>query len=149
MEERREYPYTPEHVHDYFGRTSVNMDHFHTFVGSTAVQQNVAGGHVHNYANETRVTENHTHIMNGTSGLPVPVLLGHVHEIAGTTTVSDNHTHTYNVHTGYQRPPRNVRRPRPFGVRAEAKAEGKEEPAKRRPRLRFLKKDSNPSSEEK
>lgn len=150
MEERREYPHTPEHVHDYFGRTSVDMDHFHTFVGSTAVQQYVAGGHVHSYANDTRVAMNHTHLMSGTSGLPMPVLLGHVHQIAGTTSVADSHTHTYDLHTGYQRPPRNLRRRRSLEAKsAEPEKEG-EAPQLRRPRQRFTKRHAaNPKDEPK
>lgn len=145
MEEKREYPQAP-HVHDYFGRTSVDDGHFHTFTGATMEQVPAVGGHVHNYANETRVAENHTHIMRGTSGLPIPVLLGHVHQLAGVTEVANNHSHSYDVYTGYQRPQRNVRRPR-FKAEAVAEnAENKEEtPPRRRPRFRFFRNEPNPS----
>lgn len=146
MEERREYPQT-QHVHDCFGRTSVDDGHFHTYTGSTMVQQPAVGGHVHNYANETREAENHVHIMRGTSGTPIAVLLGHVHQLAGVTEVADNHTHSYDVYTGYQRAPRNVRHPRPY--QAESVEENKEAPAERRPRFRFPRRDPNPSSDEK
>ncbi|MGE5580098.1 MAG: YmaF family protein [Bacillota bacterium] len=143
MEDRREFP----HVHDYFGRTSVDDGHFHTFTGATMEQVPAVGGHVHNYANETRVAENHTHIMRGTSGLPIPVLLGHVHQLAGVTEIADNHSHSYDVYTGYQRPQRNVRRPR---FTADAVAENKEEaPQGRRPRFRFPRRESSPTSDEK
>jgi len=152
-EEKKEYPNTPDHVHDYYGRTSVNMDHFHTFTGSTAVQESVPGGHVHSYANETRVAMNHTHLMNGTSSPQVPVVLGHVHRLSGTTSMAENHTHTYDLYTGYQRPPRNVRRPRLFSLGEESKEETKAEgdqPSRRRPRLRLEKrKPINPQSEQK
>lgn len=122
------------HVHDYYGRTSVDRGHFHTFVGSTATETPVANGHVHNYANETRVAENHTHLMTGTGGLQVAVLMGHVHRLQGATTVNDNHSHTYEVYTGYQRPPRNQRRRGwPAGVQANAA----EEETSDRPRRRF------------
>ncbi len=147
MEEKREIPTTPDHVHDYFGRTSVTNGHFHTFVGSEDVQQYVPGGHVHNYANETREADNHTHIMRGTSGLPIPVLLGHVDQLAGTTEMADNHAHTYDLYSGYQRAPRNVRRFRPF--RTESVGEAKEAPAERRPRFRFPRREANSSSDQK
>jgi hypothetical protein len=148
VEETKEYPYTPEHVHDYYGRTSVDMDHFHTFIGSTAVQTYVAGGHVHNYANETRVAMDHIHLMNGTTGTQVPVLMGHVHQMAGTTNVQSNHSHTYDVYTGYQRSPRNVRRPRLFqATSAGDKAESGAAPERKRPRLRLP--FRNPSSGQK
>lgn len=149
MEDFRDYPQA-EHVHDYFGRTSVDMGHFHTFTGSTMVQQPAVGGHVHNYANETREAENHIHIMRGTTGVPIPVLLGHVHQLAGITEVADNHTHSYDVYSGYQRSPRNRRRPRP--VQAESVAEKEEAPAQRRPLFRFPKREAkapNPPSDEK
>lgn len=146
MEDKRENPQAP-HVHDYFGRTSVDDGHFHTFTGATMEQVSAVGGHVHNYANETRVAQNHTHIMRGTSGLPIPVLLGHVHQLAGVTEVADNHSHSYDVYTGYQRPQRNVRRPR---FTADATAEKNEEaPPQRRPRLRFFRREPNPPSDEK
>lgn len=147
MEERKEYPNTPDHVHDYYGRTSVDNDHFHTFVGSTALTQYVVGGHVHNYANETRVAQNHTHIMNGTSGPMIPVLMGHVHRIGGTTMVNENHSHTYDLHTGYQRPPRNVRRPGVQATEAGAKKESETAVERQHPRLRL--RFRNPSSEKK
>jgi len=147
VEERKEYPYTPDHVHDYFGRTSVDLDHFHTFVGSTAVTQYVAGGHVHSYASETRVAQNHTHIMNGTSGIEVPVLMGHLHQLGGTTTVNNNHSHTYDLYTGYPRAPRNVKRQGVQATGAADKTGSGETSEKRRPRfkLRFR----SPSSEQK
>lgn len=126
------------HLHDYYGRTSVDRGHFHTFVGSTDTETPVANGHVHNYANETRVAENHTHLMTGTSGLQVSVLMGHVHRLSGRTTVNDNHSHSYEVFTGYQRPPRNVRRRGwPAGVQVNAEQEGTE--VKPRSRFRFRK----------
>lgn len=101
-----------EHVHDYFGRTSVDLGHFHTFTGSTGVQTFEASGHVHSFANDTRVARNHTHRMFGTSSIqmPTPMVAGHVHQIQGKTSEEEGHTHTFDVYTGYERPPRNVRR---------------------------------------
>jgi hypothetical protein len=51
------------------------------------------------------------------------------------------------VYTGYQRAPRNVRRPRP--MHAESATENKEAPAERRPRFRFGRRDPNPPSDQK
>ncbi len=140
-----------QHVHDYYGRTSVDRGHFHTFTGSTNVQTVVAGGHVHEYANMTRVAENHVHRMNGVSSVMIPVMMGHVHRLQGTTTVDDNHSHVYDIYTGSQRMPRNVRRGRffgPFSARAQEPetegAEAQKEPRpRRRPRVR------NPEADEK
>jgi hypothetical protein len=126
-----------QHVHDYFGRTSIHRGHFHTFTGSTNIETAVVNGHVHNYANETRPAEGHIHRMNGVSSVQIPVMMGHVHRLQGTTTVDDNHSHTYDLYTGYQRAPRNVRRGRffgPFSMRQEEGAEAEERP---RPRLRL------------
>ncbi len=111
-----------EHVHDYFGRTSVNQDHFHTFVGTTSTESVVVDGHVHSFANETREARGHTHLMNGTTGRNVAVLMGHVHQMAGATTVNAGHSHTFDLFTGYQRPPRNQRKPRITGVVGEKQA---------------------------
>ncbi|HHX27844.1 MAG: YmaF family protein [Bacillota bacterium] len=122
-----------QHVHDYFGRTSVDRGHFHTFTGSTNVQTVVVGGHAHEYANVTRVAENHVHRMHGVSSVQMPVMMGHVHRLQGTTTVDDNHSHVYDVYTGLQRVPRNVRRGRFFGP-FRLKAEGAEPPEEPRPR---------------
>lgn len=133
-----------QHVHDYFGRTSVDRGHFHTFTGSTNTQTVVTGGHAHEYANVTRVAENHVHRMNGISSVQVPVMLGHVHRLQGTTTVDDNHSHTYDLYTGLPRAPRNVRRGRffgPFSAKAEG-AEPREEPRPRR-RLRVRKTEAD------
>lgn len=138
MEEKREDAShgSGQHVHDYFGRTSVNRGHFHTFTGSTNVETYVANGHTHNYANETRVADNHIHRMNGVSSLSVPVMMGHVHRLQGTTTVDDDHSHTYDLYTGYPRAPRNVRRGRFFGS-FSAKEEGGEAVSPLRPRRRL------------
>ncbi|HHY75504.1 MAG TPA: hypothetical protein GX500_01825 [Firmicutes bacterium] len=130
----------PQHVHDFFGRTSVDRGHFHTFTGSTNIQTVVAGGHAHEYAAETRVAANHTHRLNGLSSIEMPVMMGHVHRLQGTTTVDDNHSHTYDIYTGLPRAPRNVRRGRffgPFSIRGEG-AEAQKEPRPLR-RLRFRK----------
>jgi len=134
VEEKTDFPQAP-HVHDYSGRTSVDMGHFHNFSGATMVSQTAVGGHVHGYAGETLPAENHTHIMRGTSGLPISVLLGHVHQMAGVTEVTNNHTHSYDLYTGYQRAPRNVRRPRL--VKFLSSEENQEAPEVRRPRFRF------------
>lgn len=136
----------PLHVHDYYGRTSVDHDHFHTFVGSTETQVQVGEGHVHRYASETRVAMNHTHILSGNSTLPIPARMGHFHQLQGTTTVNDGHSHTYDLYTGYQRAPRNRRRRRPMSA-MEAPSDEKGAPQQRRPFMRppFFR---NPSEKE-
>lgn len=151
MEESKEVAANPagQHVHDYFGRTSVDRGHFHTFTGSTSVETVVVNGHVHNYANETRAAEGHIHRMNGVSSVQTPVMMGHVHRLQGTTTVDDNHSHVYDVYTGYQRAPRNVRRGRffgPFSVKEAKEAEAGDDAEK--PRLRLRLRSKNPPDDE-
>jgi len=42
-----------EHVHDYYGRTTMDLDHFHTFDGTTGLNYEAGRDHVHRFANET------------------------------------------------------------------------------------------------
>lgn len=139
MEDRTEFAAREagQHVHDCFGRTSVDRGHFHTFTGSTNVETLVVNGHVHNYANETRVAENHVHRMNGVSSVQIPVMMGHAHRLQGTTTIDDGHSHVYDLYTGHQRAPRNVRRGRFFGPFSVKDATGGEAPEQPRPRRRL------------
>lgn len=54
--EKKEYtdPSAPrEHVHDYYGRTTMDLDHFHTFDGTTGLDYEIGLDHVHRFANVT------------------------------------------------------------------------------------------------
>ncbi|QUL98807.1 MAG: hypothetical protein IMF26_01625 [Candidatus Fermentithermobacillus carboniphilus] len=103
------------HVHDYWGRTSTEQDHFHTFEGTTGLDTPVDGDHVHRFANETSRAHGHTHRMAGTTSHQIPAFPGHVHRIQGLTTFDEGHAHTFDVQSSHPHRPR-TRRPRLAGV---------------------------------
>lgn len=114
-----------EHVHNYYGRTTMDLDHFHVFEGTTGVNYEIGPGHVHRFGNETSRAHGHTHRMYGNSSQPIPVFWGHVHQIAGVTTFEDGHTHRFDVLSNPAHKPRS-RRPRLmnlFGTRAKEQSE--------------------------
>lgn len=130
----------PEHVHNYFGRTSVEQDHFHVFEGTTGSNMAGEAAHAHRFASETSEAFGHTHKMEGMSSEPVSALLGHVHHIQGTTTFSEGHAHSFSVLTGHPRRPRNKRR----RLLSPPEHEDQEDGAK--PRLHFRSRFRNRSS---
>ncbi len=99
------------HVHNYYGRTTADLDHFHVFEGTTGLNYETGPGHIHRFGNETSRAHSHTHRMYGNSSQQVPTFWGHVHQIAGVTTFEDGHTHRFDVLTGPAHKPR-TRRPR-------------------------------------
>ncbi len=100
-----------EHVHDYYGRTTMDSDHFHTFEGTTGLNYETGLDHVHRFANETSRAHGHTHRMDGNTSRQIPAFWGHIHQIAGVTSFDEGHTHRFDVLSGGPHRPRN-RRPR-------------------------------------
>lgn len=98
-----------DHVHDYWGRTSTELDHFHTFDGTTGLQHYIDSDHVHRYATQTSMAHGHTHRMEGNTGKEIPTFAGHVHQIQGLTSYDEGHAHTYDVATTGPRRPRTGR----------------------------------------
>jgi len=113
-EERRDMtdPSAPrQHVHHYYGRTTMDLDHFHVFDGTTGLDYEIGQGHVHRFGNETSRAHSHTHRMHGNTSQQIMTFWGHVHQIAGMTSFDDGHTHRFDVYSGTPTRPRS-RRPR-------------------------------------
>ncbi len=137
--EKKEYtdPSAPrEHVHDYYGRTTMDLDHFHTFDGTTGLDYEIGLDHVHRFANVTSRAHGHTHRMDGNTSRQIPAFWGHIHQIAGITSFDDGHTHRFDVLSGGPHRPRN-RRPRLISLfRASSDQESQLEKQSAAPKLR-------------
>ncbi|HHY35619.1 MAG TPA: hypothetical protein GX510_08335 [Firmicutes bacterium] len=101
--------YRREHIHNYRGRTSTEMGHYHTFADVTGAPVFTNENHVHDYATETSVTQDHSHRITGTSEMQTRAPLGHVHRIQGLTSYAHGHSHSYDVYTGRPRSPMRMR----------------------------------------
>jgi hypothetical protein len=152
VEERNDLadPSAPmEHVHDYYGRTTMDLDHFHTFDGTTGLNYETGRDHVHRFANETSRAHGHTHRMHGNSSRQIPAFWGHVHQIAGITSFDDGHTHRFDVLSGLPHRPRS-KRPRLVRLfRASSRdqeAQSENQPATPGPRRRGFSARLRPSS---
>lgn len=143
--------YRREHVHNYRGRTSTDMEHYHTFADVTGAPIFTNENHVHDYATETSVVQDHSHRITGTSGMQIRAPLGHVHRIQGLTSYAHGHAHSYDIYTGRPRSPARMRtlsrekelEPGEAQQGASSKDEGHEEPAKA-PLRRPFRKPSSP-----
>ncbi|MBE3519300.1 MAG: hypothetical protein IMW97_03235 [Firmicutes bacterium] len=143
-----------EHVHNYRGRTSSDMEHYHTFADVTGAPVSTNENHVHDYATETSVVRDHSHRITGTSGMQIRAPLGHVHRIQGLTSYAHGHAHSYDVYTGRPRSPMRMstlaaeKRARENEV--PAPAGGKDEDRSGPPKTRFgrlFRKPSSPGQE--
>lgn len=94
------------HVHDFYGRTTLEFNHYHEFYDTTGTQRNVEGGHIHRYSTQTSRAHDHIHTILDNTGLQVPTFFGHVHQIQGVTSVNAGHSHRYNLYGCYPRAPR-------------------------------------------
>jgi hypothetical protein len=94
------------HVHDFYGRTTLDFNHYHEFYDATGTQSNVEGGHIHRYSTQTSRAHDHIHTMLDDTSLQLPTFFGHVHQIQGVTSVNNGHSHRYNLYSCYPRAPR-------------------------------------------
>ena len=86
------------HVHDFYGRTTLDFNHYHEFYDATGTQSNVEGGHIHRYSTQTSRAHDHIHTMLDDTSLQLPTFFGHVHQIQGVTSVNNGHSHRYNLY---------------------------------------------------
>jgi hypothetical protein len=76
----------------YNGRTTVEDQHRHRFMGATSEEPNTPR-HTHIMEGNTEFRQGHRHYYRIMTGPPIPYGSGHLHYFYGITSINDGHAH--------------------------------------------------------